>query len=65
MLHDFESVLVRGLDTSCELSEFHGHGSWLVCVKRPLRATNLTVPVYITHWTSSQLPTTMLVYCYS
>ena len=64
MLHDFESVLVRALDTHVDSQNFMVTALGL-CVKRPLRATNLTVPVYITHWTSSQLPTTMLVYCYS
>ena len=30
-LHDFGSVLGHALDTSFGLSQFHGHGSWLVC----------------------------------
>ena len=30
-LHDFEGVLGRPLDTFFGLSQFHGHGSWLVC----------------------------------
>jgi hypothetical protein len=30
-LHDFGGVLGRSLDAFFELSQFHGHGSWLVC----------------------------------
>jgi hypothetical protein len=30
-LNDFEGVLGRPLETSFGLSQFHGHGSWLVC----------------------------------
>ena len=30
-LHDFGGVLGRPLDTFFGLSQFHGHGSWLVC----------------------------------
>ena len=30
-LHDFGSALTRPLDTSFKLSQFHGHGSWLLC----------------------------------
>ena len=30
-LHDFEHALGWPLETSFGLSEFHGHGSWLVC----------------------------------
>ena len=30
-LHDFGSVLGWPLYTSFELSQFHGHGSWLEC----------------------------------
>ena len=30
-LHDFGSALGRPLDTSFGLSQFHGHGSWLMC----------------------------------
>ena len=30
-LHDFGSVLGQLLDTSFGLSQFHDHGSWLVC----------------------------------
>ena len=29
--HDFGSVLGKPLDTSFGLSQFHGHGSWLMC----------------------------------
>ena len=31
MLHDFGSALGRPLGTSFGLSQFHGHGSWLMC----------------------------------
>jgi hypothetical protein len=34
-VHDFEGVLGRPLDTSFELSQFHGHGSWLACEVGP------------------------------
>ena len=30
-LHDFGGVFKHPLDTSFGLSQFHGHGSWLVC----------------------------------
>ena len=30
-LHDFGSVMGRLLHTSFGLSQFHGHGSWLMC----------------------------------
>jgi hypothetical protein len=30
-LHDFEGVLGRPLDAFFGLSQYHGHGSWLVC----------------------------------
>ena len=30
-IHDVESVLGQHLDTSFGLSQFHGHGSWLMC----------------------------------
>jgi hypothetical protein len=30
-LHDFGSVLGWPLDTSFGLSQFRGHGSWLLC----------------------------------
>jgi hypothetical protein len=33
--NSFGSVLGRPLDTSFRLSQFHGHGSWLVCEVAP------------------------------
>ena len=30
-LHDFGGVLGLTLDTSFGFSQFHGHGSWLIC----------------------------------
>ena len=41
-LHDFGSALGGLLDTSFGLSQFHGHGSWLVCevaLRRPCQAS--------------------------
>jgi hypothetical protein len=31
MLHDLGSAMGRPLYTSFGLSQFHGHGTWLVC----------------------------------
>ena len=38
-LHGFGGVLGRPLDTFLGLSQFHGHGSWLVCEEAAPRLT--------------------------
>jgi hypothetical protein len=45
-LHDFGGVLGWPLDTFFGLSQFHGHGSWVVCVKWPLVSTIVIVVLH-------------------
>ena len=56
-LYDFEDVLGRPLDTFIGLSQFHGHGSWLVCEVALIPTTKIDVTDNTTFQTLNALPT--------
>jgi hypothetical protein len=56
-LHEFEDVLGRPSDTFFGLSQFHGHGSWLVCEVALIPTTKINVTDNSIFQTLNALPT--------